>query len=101
MIYCGRGLDLGWEWALTPRPLMLAQPCACNFLPWPSKANSQSDKVVNLSKNVASSSTPSLVVPLGLTPPYLDPQSQEAMYEVDVSGMPINMYLHRNQDGEN
>lgn len=100
MIYCGRGLDLGWEWALTRKPPMLVQPCSL-FLPWPSKANSQSDKVVNLSKNVASSLTPPLVVPLGRTPPYLDPQSQEAMYEVDVSGMPINMYFNRNEDGPN
>ena len=68
---------------------------------WPSKANSQSDKIVNLSKNVASSSTPPLFMALGRTPPYLDPESQEAMYEVDVSGMPINVYLNRNQDGEN
>ena len=56
---------------------------------------------MNLSKNVASSSTPPLVMLLGRTPPYLDPVSQEAMYEVDVSGMPINVYLNRNQDGEN
>ena len=31
-------------------------------------------------------------MPLGRTPPYLDPQSQEAVYEVDVSGMPILLY---------
>lgn len=80
---------------------MVAQPGTCTFLPRPSKANSQSDKVVNLSKNAASSSTPPVVVPLGRTPPYLDPQSQEAMYEVDVSGMPINMYFNRNQHEHN
>jgi hypothetical protein len=28
-------------------------------------------------------------VPLGQTPGYLDPQSQEALYEVDVSGLTI------------
>jgi len=27
--------------------------------------------------------------PLGQTPDYLDPQSQEALYEVDVSGMEL------------
>ena len=53
---------------------------------------------MNLSKNVTSSSTPLSDVPLGQTPPYLDPQSQEATYEVDVSGMPINMYFNGNQD---
>ena len=31
------------------------------------------------------------VVPLGQTPGYLDPQSQEALHEVDVSGMTIVM----------
>lgn len=29
------------------------------------------------------------VAPLGRTPDYLDPQSQEALYEVDVSGMEL------------
>ena len=40
-------------------------------------------------------------MPLGRTPPYLDPESQEAMYEVDVSGMAINMYFDRNEGGPN
>ena len=44
---------------------------------------------MSLTENGTSSSPPPLVVPLGRTPPYLDPQSQEAVYEVDVSGMPI------------
>jgi hypothetical protein len=98
MIYCERGSDWGWEWALIRKPSMLAQHAVCNIRPWPSKANSKSDKAVNLSENVARSLTPPLVVPLGRTPPYLDPQSQEATYEVDVSGMPINMYFNGNQD---
>jgi hypothetical protein len=29
------------------------------------------------------------VMPLGQTPDYLDPKSQEALYEVDVSGMAL------------
>jgi hypothetical protein len=29
------------------------------------------------------------IVPLGQTPDYLDPQSQEALHEVDVSGMAL------------
>ena len=44
---------------------------------------------MSLTENGTSSSPPPLVVPLGRTPPYLDPQSQEAVYEVDVSEMPI------------
>jgi hypothetical protein len=29
------------------------------------------------------------IVPLGQTPDYLDPQSQEVLHEVDVSGMAV------------
>ena len=39
------------------------------------------------SPTVAAHSAPLVsVVPLGQTPDYLDPQSQEALHEVDVSG---------------
>lgn len=39
------------------------------------------------SRTVATHSAPLVsVVPLGQTPDYLDPQSQEALHEVDVSG---------------
>lgn len=44
---------------------------------------------MNFSK-VAPNSAPSVrFVPLGQTPVYLDPQSQEARYEVDVNGMTL------------
>ena len=89
MIYCGRGLDLGWEWALTRKPSMLAQQCSLQL----SGIAVKGEQPV-----VASFSTPPLIMPLGRTPPYLDPESQEAMYEVDVSGVPTNVYLNRNQD---
>ena len=39
------------------------------------------------------------VTPLGQTPDYLDPQSQEALYEVDVSGMALH-FSARYQRGE-
>jgi hypothetical protein len=41
---------------------------------------------VNLSEAVTKSVTLVGVVPLGQTPNYLEPQSQEALHEVDVSG---------------
>ena len=41
---------------------------------------------MNLSKVVTNSVAPVWVVPLGQTPNYLDPQSQEALHEVDVNG---------------
>lgn len=44
---------------------------------------------MNLSKVVTNSVAPVGVVPLGQTPDYLDPQSQEALHEVDVSGMAL------------
>jgi len=55
---------------------------------------------VNLSKDATSPSTSFLSLPLGRTPPYLDPQSQEAVYEVDVSGMPIDIHFDMNQSGQ-
>jgi len=58
-------------------------------------------QIVTLSNNGTSSSTSLLVMPLGRTPPYLDPQSQEAVYEVDVSGMPIIFSSHSYQSGQN
>jgi hypothetical protein len=39
------------------------------------------------------------VVPLGRTPDYLDSQSQEALYEVDVSGMTLHFSV-RDQRGK-
>jgi hypothetical protein len=50
-------------------------------------------QAVRLLNSPASSLTSFVFVPLGRTPPYLDPQSQEALYEVDVGGMPIDIYF--------
>ena len=52
-----------------------------------------------LVNNVTISFSPLSDVPLGRTPPYLDPQSQEAVHEVDVSGMPIHIKFNWNQSG--
>jgi hypothetical protein len=52
---------------------------------------------VTISNQATSPSTSRWVMPLGQTPPYLDPQSQEALYEVDVSGMPLNFTVNRHQ----
>ena len=40
------------------------------------------------------------VAPLGQTPDYLDPQSQEALYEVDVSGMELLFPTGEAEKGE-
>lgn len=45
---------------------------------------------MNTSKTGTNSVASAWVVPLGRTPGYLDPQSQEALYEVDVSGMALS-----------
>ena len=50
-------------------------------------------KLVNFSKVGTNSAASVLNVPLGRTPDYLDPQSQEAVYEVDVSGMALHFSL--------
>ena len=55
------------------------------------------EAVVTIPNQVTSSPTSRWVMPLGQTPPYLDPQSQEALYEVDVSGMPLNFAVNRHQ----
>ena len=41
------------------------------------------------SSKVGTNPVTSWVMLLGQTPDYLDPQSQEALYEVDVSGMEL------------
>jgi hypothetical protein len=41
---------------------------------------------MNVSKVATNSIASVWVVPLGQTPDYLDPQSQEALHEVDISG---------------
>ena len=40
------------------------------------------------------------LVPLGQTPDYLDPQSQEALHEVDVSGMALHFSFGAAPQGE-
>jgi len=39
-------------------------------------------------------------VPLGQTPGYLDPQSQEALHEVDVSGTTLHFSFGQAPEGE-
>ena len=55
---------------------------------------------MNLSKGVTNSGASVWVVPLGQTPDYLDPQSQEALHEVDVSGMAIHFSFGAAPKGE-
>jgi hypothetical protein len=52
-------------------------------------------QAVQLLNSTVSSLTSFVFVPLGRTPPYLDPQSQEALSEVDVGGMPLDIYFNR------
>lgn len=40
------------------------------------------------------------VLPLGQTPDYLDPQSHEALHEVDVSGMALLFSFGQAPEGE-
>ena len=57
---------------------------------------------MNLSEVVTSSKTSVWLMPLGRTPDYLDPQSQEALHEVDVSGMALYFsfdHLQREKSG--
>ncbi len=49
---------------------------------------------------VATNSVPSAwVVPLGQTPDYLNPQSQEALHEVDVSWTELLFFFDQRQKG--
>lgn len=43
-----------------------------------------------ISKVATNSAASVWIMPLGQTPGYLDQQSQEALYEVDVSGMALH-----------
>ncbi|MEP6889536.1 MAG: hypothetical protein ABI955_02425 [Nitrospirota bacterium] len=49
------------------------------------------------SKDVSNSVASTWVVQLGRTPDYLDPQSQEALHEVDVSGMALHFSCDQHQ----
>ena len=55
---------------------------------------------MNFFKVGTNSAASLLVVPLGQTPDYLDPQSQEAIYEVDVSGMALHFSFDQHQRGK-
>lgn len=57
-------------------------------------------KSVNISKVRTNSVFSMWHVPLGRTPDYLDPQSQEALYEVDVSGMALHFSFGQRPEGE-
>jgi len=55
---------------------------------------------VNVSKVATNSVASVWVVPLGQTPDYLDPQSHEALHEVDVSGMALHFSFDQRPVGE-
>ena len=55
---------------------------------------------MNLAKVATNSLTSVWVVPLGQTPNYLDPQSQEAVYEVDVSGTALHFSFGQAPEGD-
>ena len=55
---------------------------------------------MNLAKVATNSVASAWVIPLGQTPGYLDPQSHEAMYEVDVSGMGLFFSFGQRPVGE-
>jgi len=42
---------------------------------------------------------PKWIVPVGRTPYYLDPQCQEALHEVDVSGEALHFFFDQHQNG--
>ena len=55
---------------------------------------------MNSSKVMTNSVASAWLVPLGKTPDYLDPQSQEALHEVDVSGMALQFSFNQHQSGQ-
>ena len=55
---------------------------------------------MNISKVATNSAASVWHVPLGQTPGYLDSQSQEALYEVDVSGMALFYSFGQAPEGE-
>lgn len=57
------------------------------------------DKVCELSEILTNSAALVCLEPLGQTPGYLDPQSQEAMYEVDVSGIALHFSFEQPSEG--
>ncbi|MGH7208937.1 MAG: hypothetical protein ACREIL_06095 [Nitrospiraceae bacterium] len=55
---------------------------------------------MNVSKVATNSVASVWVVPLGRTPDYLDLQSQEALHEVDVSGMALHFSFGQVAEGK-
>lgn len=55
------------------------------------------DKVCELSEALMNSVALVCLEPLGQTPEYLDPQSQEALHEVDISGMALHFSFDQHQ----
>ena len=55
---------------------------------------------MNVPKGATGSAASLWVVPLGQTPDYLDPRCQEALHEVDVSGMARYFSLSQASGGE-
>ena len=55
---------------------------------------------MNFSKVVTNSVASVWIMPLGQTPDYLDPQSQEALHEVDVSGTALLFSFGQAPEGE-
>lgn len=55
---------------------------------------------MNLSEPGTNSVASVWALPLGQTPDYLDPQSHEALYEVDVSGMGLHFSFGQRAKGE-
>ena len=54
-------------------------------------------RFVKLSEALTNSVASVWLVPLGQTPEYLDPQSQEALHEVDISGMALHFSFGQHQ----
>ncbi len=54
-------------------------------------------KFVKLSEALTNSVASVCLEPLGQTPEYLDPQSQEALHEVDISGMALHFSFDQHQ----
>lgn len=55
---------------------------------------------MNVSKAATNCVASVWVVPLGQTPDYLDPHCQEALYEVDVSGIALHFSLGQRPERE-
>jgi hypothetical protein len=107
MISYGHGLAWVWAGALTPR--LSAPEQVTKFALALARGEPNREQItrtvlriqfVNLSKVGTNSVTSVWAVPLGQTPGYLDPQSQEALHEVDVSGTTLHFSFGQAPEGE-